>query len=78
MPQQEPNYLLTDSQTPEDLLIEHATHVLESEERAKSWILEPNPALGRRTPLEMVNSKEERSAEEVYALLRRIEYGNYS
>jgi putative toxin-antitoxin system antitoxin component (TIGR02293 family) len=78
MPQQELSYLTTNSRTPEDLLFEHATQVLESEERAQCWMREPNLALGRKTPLEMVNSEDFQSSEEAHELLRRIEYGNYS
>jgi uncharacterized protein (DUF2384 family) len=78
MSQHELSDLTRNSRTPEDLLLEHAAQVLESKERAQCWMREPNPALGRKTPLEMVNSGDWKSSEEAHELLRRIEYGNYS
>ena len=53
-----------------------AEEVLGRRDKAKSWLHKPNRALGRKTPLQSLDS--DLGAAEVEALLRRIEHGIYS
>lgn len=53
-----------------------AVHVLGSSENAVSWMERQNRALGRAVPLNLLDSEE--GAEDVLAILGRIEHGIYS
>ncbi|MDA8172197.1 MAG: DUF2384 domain-containing protein [Nitrospiraceae bacterium] len=53
-----------------------AVKVLESEEAARNWIIRPQPGLGGRKPLELIETYA--GKEEVENLLGRMEHGVYS
>jgi putative toxin-antitoxin system antitoxin component (TIGR02293 family) len=50
--------------------------VFEHAELARTWLREPNPALGNRVPAELLAT--ETDARAVETVLRRIEHGDYS
>jgi putative toxin-antitoxin system antitoxin component (TIGR02293 family) len=51
-----------------------ATEVFEHAELARTWLREPNPALGNRVPAELLAT--EKGARAVETVLRRIEHGD--
>lgn len=53
-----------------------ALEVFSNKEKAARWMLEPNPALGGKRPLDLVNTDE--GYEIVSDVLIRIESGTYS
>lgn len=57
-------------------LFDHAKRILGSSEAARRWLEEPNLALGREVPLDVAAT--ELGAQEVDALLTRLEHGVYS
>jgi putative toxin-antitoxin system antitoxin component (TIGR02293 family) len=54
----------------------YARGVFEDAATAEAWLSEPNPALGRRAPMELLTTDEGTRA--VETVLRRIDYGDYS
>ncbi len=57
-------------------LLARAIEVFGNSDKATRWMGRPNRALGQKTPIEMLGTKEGRK--EVEELLGRIEYGVYS
>jgi putative toxin-antitoxin system antitoxin component (TIGR02293 family) len=53
-----------------------AEEVLEGSEQAMSWLRRPQPGLGGQVPLDLLVTQA--GADEVEALLRRIDYGVYT
>jgi putative toxin-antitoxin system antitoxin component (TIGR02293 family) len=58
------------------LTVRDATEVFENAEIAEDWLKSPNPALGRKTPNNLLDTNA--GIEQVRNLLGRIEYGVYS
>ena len=54
-------------------VLTRATAVLESREKAEAWLNEPNPALGGRSPANLLGDTN--GANEVLDLLTQIEHG---
>lgn len=54
----------------------YAREVFEDREIAETWMREPNPALGGRSPDDLVVTDEGTRA--IETVLRRIDYGDYS
>lgn len=57
-------------------LIRRATSVLGGPAEARAWLTAPSRALGRRTPWEVART--EVGAEQVFALLGRLEHGVFT
>jgi putative toxin-antitoxin system antitoxin component (TIGR02293 family) len=57
-------------------LLDHVADVLGSEQSARAWLREPNMALGRATPLSLMDT--EAGAAEVRRLIGRLDHGVYS
>jgi putative toxin-antitoxin system antitoxin component (TIGR02293 family) len=54
----------------------HATEVFETEDDARDWLKDPNRALGRKRPLDLLDT--DIGVQKVDALLTRIQHGVYS
>ena len=54
----------------------YAREVFEEAETATVWLSEPNPALGGRSPAELLLTDEGTRA--VETILRRVDHGDYS
>ncbi len=57
-------------------VVAHAIDTLEGREAAVGWIKSPNPALGRKTPLSMLDT--DLGTREVERILGRIDHGVFS
>ena len=57
-------------------VVAHAIDTLEGREAAVGWIKSPNPALGRKTPLSMLDT--DVGTREVERILGRIDHGVFS